>query len=66
MCVCVYDSRGWKRNVEIFIDSVLERKRKKGARKRERRLIVEREKNIEFLSSDENGEENGWFSQALS
>lgn len=57
--MCVYvDSRGRKRNVEIFIDSVLERKRKKG--------LGERNRGIEFLSSDENGEENGWFSQALS
>lgn len=60
------DSRGWKRNVEIFIDSVLETEEEKGKRERERRSMAEKHGASSFSPPDENGEENGWFSQALS
>lgn len=37
------DSRGWKRNVEIFIDSVLETEEEKGKRETERRSMAEKQ-----------------------
>lgn len=61
------DSRGWKRNVEIFIDSVLETEEEKGKRERDREKVDGGETGASsFSPPDENGEENGWFSQALS